>query len=71
MVQFELGIAILNLGKHLIESVNEGTYFVLTVLLGPDGIVLLPRNGFCRFRQTQNRIGDHPLQPGRQQQGRA
>ena len=53
----------LNLRQHVVEAVDQDAQLVVTVLGRPDGIDLVPCDGFHRFRQMHDRLRDHLLQP--------
>ena len=61
-------IPFLNLHEHLVEAVDQLPQLIVPALGGSQRVVLLGRHDLCNQRQVRDRFGDHPLQPGGQQE---
>jgi len=57
-------IALLNLFEHLVERLDQQSYFIAPVGLGADGVLLLLRHEVGQAGQRQNGRRDGPLKPG-------
>ncbi len=62
MMALKVLVALLNLGQHGVEAINEVAQFVFGVPLGADGIVLLGLDRVRGLREVDDRIGDQFLQ---------
>ena len=61
-------VALLDLREHPVHAVDELSQFVLAVLHGAGGIILLHRHRARGFEQLQNGTRQHALQLGGQQE---
>ena len=60
----QLGVAPLDLRKHVVEGVNEHAHLVVGLFLRAHGVVLFLGNGAGRRGELQERIGNNGLQLG-------
>jgi hypothetical protein len=71
LVLDQLAISILDLDEHVVEPINQLADLVVPGRFDAQLVAVLSRDGAGGRGQPQERLGNNPLQPGRQQERQA